>query len=254
MFVLSGLAQGILFCRHMATGYIYLDSSPGISCSFPSYQCVHYYDTQSIFRIVFIWTRTLPFILASTSFPIDQKVKDTDFLDLMAGSHVCYIVSASGSFISYIHFLWERYGSWGTSPREKFRASQKAQGSHRKTLHTAHQAELGASSWNSSRDNEVHPIFQDSAYTLSQTQDVKLHKSVPGPMSWVRMLPGSSTQKSSTPFLMYHSAGPIWASTCWDSLILTGINVYFWLRFKFHLYKTLRTVCRRCLLLTLCFT
>ena len=96
--------------------------------------------------------------------------------------------------------------------------------------------------------------FQDSAYPLYQTQGLKLHKSAPGHLSWVRMLPGSSTQKSSTPFLMYHSAGPIWASTCWDSLILTGINVYFWLRFKFHLYKTLRTVCRRCLLLTLCFT
>jgi len=151
MFVLSGLAQGILFCRHMATGYIYLDSSPGISCSFPSYQCVHYYDTQSIFRIVFIWTRNLPFSLASTSSPTDQEVKDIDILDLMAGYHACYTASESCSFISYIHFLWERYGSyWGTSPTQKFRASQKAQGAHRKTLHTAHQAELGASSWNSS--------------------------------------------------------------------------------------------------------
>ena len=169
MSVLLGLTQGILFWRYMTIEYDHLYRSPSMSCSSPSYQYVHYCDTQSIFKIVFIWTRNLPFSLASTSSPTDQEVKDIDILDLMAGYHACYTASESCSFISYIHFLWERYGSWGTSPREKFRASQKAQGSHRKTLHTAHQAELGASSWNSSRDNGVHPIFQDSAYTLSQT-------------------------------------------------------------------------------------
>ena len=67
--------------------------------------------------------------------------------------------------------------------------------------------------------------FQDSAYPLYQTQGLKLHKSAPGHLSWVRMLPGSSTQKSSAPFLMHHSIGPIWSTNRHLCSLLAEIKI-----------------------------